>query len=235
MIQQTIQVSLTAVWVLFAGPIAGAITPQWWYGLGAALAGVQFIVSFFFLPETKYHRPLSSYQENAESTDEQGINICTERPPLDFETFAPRTWKSDMRLWVGEPEWKWGWQVFYQAFELVLYPNVFWALFLNGLVLGCNIAIGTTYGTIVTSPPYNWPDSSASYVNCGQILTALAALPLLGHGSDALIRWFVDRRGGLHEPETRLIPLTLPIIVGVFTAVLYGQGAAHPEHCHWFV
>jgi hypothetical protein len=117
----------------------------------------------------------------------------------------------------------------------LFFPNVFWALCLNGLTIGVNIAIGTTYGTILTDPPYNWPSRSASYANCGQIVVTLVALPLLGTGSDALIRWLAQRNGGLHEPETRIIPLILPIIVGTFTAVLYGQGASHPENYHWFV
>jgi hypothetical protein len=106
---------------------------------------------------------------------------------------------------------------------------------LNGLTIGVNIAIGTTYGTIVTSPPYNWPQTSASYVNAGQIATSLVALPLLGHGSDKLITYVAKKRGGIHEPEIRIIPLIFPIIVGIFTAVLYGQGAAHPTQYHWFV
>lgn len=72
-------------------------------------------------------------------------------------------------------------------------------------------------------------------MNIGQIATAILALPLFGHGSDGLIRWFSRRRGGMHEPETRLLPLIFPMAVGVFTAVLYGQGAAHPEKYHWFV
>lgn len=72
-------------------------------------------------------------------------------------------------------------------------------------------------------------------MNVGQIIVALIALPLLGTGSDALIRWRAKRNGGLHEPETRIIPLILPVIIGAFTAVLYGQGAAHPEKYHWFV
>ncbi|KAK8062554.1 major facilitator superfamily domain-containing protein [Apiospora hydei] len=248
MIQQTIQVILTAIWTVFAGPIAGAITPQWWYGLGAILAGVQFLLAVFFVPETKYYRPMSSFQESTStdnnnkdnaaatpSSDDHGSSVmgaantmCTERPPLDYVNFAPRTWRSDMRLWVGDIEWRKGWEAFYQTFELVLYPNVFWALCINGLTLGVNVAIGTT-------PPYNFPQTSASYVNTGQIATALLALPLFGHGSDGLIRWFSRRRGGMHEPETRLVPLIFPMIVGVFTAVLYGQGAAHPERYHWFV
>lgn len=39
----------------------------------------------------------------------------------------------------------------------------------------------------------------------------------------------------MHEPEIRLLPLIFLVIVGVFTAVLCGQGAAHPQQYHWFV
>ncbi|RAO72960.1 uncharacterized protein BHQ10_008972 [Talaromyces amestolkiae] len=245
-VQLAFQAILTCIWVLFASPIAGAITPQWWYGLGAILSGVQLILTFFFLPETKYNRPLSSYQEgsstedssaeNPEGTsDKKEVPVYTSRPPLDYVNYKPRTWKSDLRLWIGSPDWAATWNVLRQTGELLLFPNVIWALLVNGLTLGTNVAIGTTYGTIITGAPYNWPNNSASYANIGQIVTALVALPLLGQGSDWLIKRMAKRNGGLHEPEVRLIPLIIPIIVGTFTAVLYGQGAAHPEKYHWFV
>ncbi|KAL4812255.1 major facilitator superfamily domain-containing protein [Aspergillus spinulosporus] len=237
--QQAIQVSLTAVWVLFAGEIANAITPQWWYGLGAALAGAQLVLAFFFLPETKYERSIASFQEGDSDVDgdaKVGVEgICTERPPLDFERYAARTWKSDMRLWVGKPDWVLVWDVLRQTFELLFFPNVFWALCLNGLTIGTNIAIGTTYATILQAPPYNWPNKSASYVNCGQIVVALLALPLLGHGSDWIAKHMARKNNGLHEPETRIISLIIPIVIGTFTAVLYGQAGQYPEKYHWFV
>ncbi|KAL4966903.1 major facilitator superfamily domain-containing protein [Aspergillus stella-maris] len=244
--QQAIQVSLTAVWVLFAGEIANAITPQWWYGLGAALAGAQLVLAFFFLPETKYERTLASFQEgesdNITDLDEHGVKgdgkrdgVCTERPPLDFQRYAPRTWKSDLRLWVGTPDWVKVWEVLRDTFSLLLFPNVFWALCLNGLTIGTNIAIGTTYANILHAPPYNWPNKSASYVNCGQIVVALLALPLLGHGSDWIAKYYAKRNNGLHEPETRIISLIFPIIVGTFTAANYGQAGQYPEQYHWFV
>ncbi|KAK5788661.1 hypothetical protein VI817_009619 [Penicillium citrinum] len=248
MVQQAIQVLLTTVWCLFASPIAAAITPQGWYLLAAGLAGLQFLVALVLLPETKYDRDLSAYQENVPSdtstevidVDKDApvkpkVTLCKEKPPLDYVNFAPRTWKSDMRLWIGKPEWHKAIEVLKQTVKLLFFPNVLWALCLNGLTIGVNIAIATTYGTILTGAPYLWPDSSTSYVNCGQIVVALAALPMLGTGSDALIRWRARRNGGMHEPETRLVPLIFPIIVGVFTAAIYGQGAAHPDKYHWFV
>ncbi|KAJ5633503.1 hypothetical protein N7528_001345 [Penicillium herquei] len=247
MLQQAIQVSLTTVWVLFASPIAGAITPEGWYALGAGLAGLEFFVAIFLLPETKYTRELNAFQESgsddsltnqvdleADQPVKSTVMVCKEKPPLDFVNYEARTWRSDMRLWIGTPEWHKAAIVLQQTFELLLFPNVFWALCLNGLTIGVNIAIGTTYGDILTGSPYNWPDSSTSYVNCGQIVVAIIGLPLLGHGSDALCRWRARRNGGMHEPETRIILLFFPIIVGTFTAVLYGQGAAHPFHYHWF-
>jgi len=190
MIQQTVQVILSCIWVLLASPIAGKITPEGWYYLGAGLSGVQLILSIFFLPETKYKRPLEAYQENTDSksssSDPEGTNkgpapfskhASTERSPLDFINYAPRTLRSDMRLWVGKPQWS---------------PNI------------------------------------------GQIVTAVAALPLLGYGSDMIIKYMAKRNNGIHEPESRLIPLIIPIVIGTFTAVLYGQAAQHPENYQWF-
>lgn len=139
MVQQSIQTIATAVFVLFAGPIAGAITPEWWYGLGTCLAGLCFILAVFFVPETKYDRPASSFQEaesddTATSEDGKTLTVCTERPELDFVNFEPRTWKSDLRLWIGKPEWN-------KLSEILLVsisfsPRYMWLTMINSKPLG---------------------------------------------------------------------------------------------------
>lgn len=101
MIQQTVQVVISATWTLCASPIAEAVSPSWWYGLAAAISVVQFLMAVFFLPESKYHRG----HESATDARSQRPEACTQRPPLDFVKFKARTWKSDMRLWVDKPEW----------------------------------------------------------------------------------------------------------------------------------
>lgn len=81
----------------------------------------------------------------------------------DYENYAARTLKSDLRLWVGKPDWIKVLSVLrvsrqpilalygfspngvQQTFELLLFPNVLWALLINGLTIGVNIAISTTY------------------------------------------------------------------------------------------
>jgi hypothetical protein len=136
MVQQTIQTIATAVLVLFASPIAGAITPEWWYGLGACLSGVSLVMAFVFVPETKYFRPLSSFQDNV-STEGLGedpdkhatmdsLTVVTDRPALDFVTYEARTWRSDLRLWVGSPEWRKGMETFIVSSVVLspaLHPN----------------------------------------------------------------------------------------------------------------
>jgi len=104
MVQQTVQVLLTTIFTLFASPIAAAITPQWWYGLGACLAAAQFIGALFLLPETKYKRSMGAYQEGGSE-----VELSTVRPALDNVNYAPRTFRSDMRLWVQAPEWTAAW------------------------------------------------------------------------------------------------------------------------------
>lgn len=180
MIQQTIQTIVVAIFVLFANPIAAAIGTAWWYGLGCILCGLCFIVVLFFLPETKYYRPQAAYQESAASNSgsgneaaDNGYQLQTERPPLDFENFEARTFKSDMRLWIGKPEWNKAWVVFRDAWTMLFFPNVFWAMLVNGITLGASVALSMTYSRIVESPAYNWPASSASYSNAGQIVTSL--------------------------------------------------------------
>ena len=116
----------------------------------------------------------------------------------------------------------------------MLFPNVFWGFCLNGLTLGTNIAIGTTYGSILSAPPYSWPQNSVSYINIGQIIVSLACLALLGNASDWIIKWRARRNGGVHEPEARLWTLIIPVCVGVLAAVIYGQAASHPENYQWF-
>ncbi|KAK4899961.1 hypothetical protein LTR27_002723 [Elasticomyces elasticus] len=240
--QAAMQLSITAVYCLFASPIAGAIGPGNWYILGVGLGAGVLLLSIVWVPETRYTRALAAYGQEVESvTPEEGKPKeepkpmrVSERPALDFVTYPARTLRSDLRLFVGKPDWSEGLYALRNTFQVLLFPNVFWAFCLNGLTLGVNIALGTTYGTVLSSPPYNWSQNSVSYINAGQIVVSVIALPLLGNGSDWLIRWRARRNDGVHEPEVRLIPLVLPIILGVASAVLYGQAAAHPERFHWF-
>ena len=94
--------------------------------------------------------------------------------------------------------------------------------------------MATTYGNILSAPPYSWAQENISFAMSGQIVVSLVALPALGWGSDWLVKFLARRNGGVHQPQYRLVPLVFPTIVGVLAAILYGQAAAHPDRLHWF-
>lgn len=98
---------------------------------------------------------------------------------------------------------------------------------------GINIAMGTTYGTILEAVPYSWDPSVVSLAMTGQIVVAIVAIPTLGNASDRIVKFFARRHRGVHEPEYRLVPLVFPIVVGIISSVIYGQAAQHPYvRCH---
>lgn len=94
--------------------------------------------------------------------------------------------------------------------------------------------MSTTYANILQAPPYSWASKYVSFATAGQILVSLIGLPILGAGSDRLVRYLARRNGGVHQPQYRLVPLIFPIMVGTLSAILYGQAASHPYKLHWF-
>lgn len=112
--QSAMQISITAVYTMFASPIAGAIGPGNWYILGTGLAMVVFVLSIFFVPESRYPRTLAAYGQEPEdekmgTATADGTTLrpmrISERPALDFSKYPARTLWSDMRLFVGKPDW----------------------------------------------------------------------------------------------------------------------------------
>lgn len=144
MVQSAVQTTLSAVYILFASPIASAIGPQNWYHLGAGLCLVTLLLSIIWVPESRYDRSLAAYGQFAVEEGGEGDGSrathplptrMSERPALDTTMYASRTIWSDMRLFVRKPEWKEGLYGLINTFEVMLFPNVFWAFCLNGLTM----------------------------------------------------------------------------------------------------
>lgn len=105
----------------------------------------------------------------------------------------------------------------------------------NGLAIANIVTISITYGAILTSPPYSWPTSSVSLSSLGDILLALFALGIFGYGSDHLVKWKAKKNDSVHEPESRLLLLWIPVVLGILSAILYGEAAAKNGQYHWSI
>lgn len=136
---------MTSILTLLTSYIAAAIGIGGWYGLGAGLAGLVFVGGIFFVPETKYDRPLAAYQGQTTSVfaasrgiGDDGVSPVatghlarriptTEARHLDVVSYRPRTLASDMRLFVNEPDWEEGLRTVRRMFTVMLFPDILWA------------------------------------------------------------------------------------------------------------
>jgi MFS family permease len=244
----SIQTVISGTLIILTSYIAATIGWRAWYYLFAGLSGCVLILAIFFVPETKYVRPLTAYKgttiehgnpsslvpssdpENAKQSD-RVITVNDERI-LDTVNYFPRTLKSNLQIFVNKPDWSEAIHCLKHMLQLFFFPNVFWVFSMNGIFLGVNIAMGLTYGNIL-SGPFHWADKYISVAMAGQIVVAFLCVPMLGYGSDFIVKFMARRNGGVHEPEHRLLTLIVPLLLGIMFVVIYGQAATFPERYHW--
>ncbi|GIZ44595.1 hypothetical protein CKM354_000778900 [Cercospora kikuchii] len=219
---------------------------RWWYGFFAIWNGLVFLFVIVFGTEPLYKRPdeaatgevhLSVDAQGEYHTDEEGstiVRVTTKHGVvLDPVRYGPRTWKYDLKPWSKLGEWR---DVVTFLKDVVVgccHPLLFWLLLLNGAFLGIYVFQATTFAPILIPPPYHIPFTSLGYIQGAQVFVCLIALPILGYGSDALVKWMSRRNNGLFKPEYRLPTLAIPAIAGVASAIIFGYAAASPAQWHW--
>lgn len=210
---------------------------KWWYGLFTIMNGVILIFAVIFVSETSYsgrkdkdHSPRAQIEVENGKTDEHPLATTKFRPALDTTTYGPRTWKQDLRLLPREQKWSILPMFYKQVLQGLCVPSILWLLFLNGAWLGIYIFNAGTFAGILLAPPYQLSFQDLGSVQAGQIVVCLIFLPLLGYGSDLIIRFMSRRNNGKYKPEYRLIMIGIPSAVGLVCAIIYGQVGAHPNN-----
>ncbi|GME50715.1 Major facilitator superfamily [Neofusicoccum parvum] len=233
--------------VIASSYMAEALGWRSWYWMFSILAGISFILSCIFVPETYYERPLAAYKG-----DPSDLNTVTEEPSgemphpnygttdhdkrvVDSQHYTPRTWKSDMRVFAVDVKWAKMLTTLKQIVQVFWFPHVLWVALLNGFFQGADVSIQITYGKLLVSPPYSWANTSVSLIQLGQIFIAALCLPLLGWATDKTATWMARRRNGIHEPENRLVNLVFPLLFNLMLTALYGDCVQNPGKYHWML
>ncbi|KAK7437785.1 hypothetical protein CaCOL14_000490 [Colletotrichum acutatum] len=248
------EVLLNSSLVIASSYMADALGWRSWYWLFAGLSGLAMILTFFFVPETAYDRPIEAFM-GSHPTDRSNLlpavqntgpdpisrsrspgpkyATVDERPTADLEHFKERTFTSNLRIFVYKPTWSRCWLCLKQIGQVFLFPHVLWVAINNGLFQGIDVSIQMTYAEVLVKPPYNWANTSVSLIQLGQVLIALLCVPLIGWLSDYVIRSSARRNHGVHEPEKRLIAWILPMVTALILTVLYGYVLKNPVRYHW--
>ena len=118
---------------------------------------------------------------------------------VDPEKYGPRTWKHDLKLFHFKAEWKPLAEFYTQTAQGLILPNMMWLLLLNGAFLGVYVYQVSTFAQILQAPPYSFKSGYVGYVQMAQIIDCLLMLPILGYGSDFVVRVMSKLHKGVFE------------------------------------
>lgn len=229
-----IQSTGSAALIIATGYLVNSIGWRWWYGIFSIFSGLLLIVAFFLIPESRYTRPDDAYNGlvhvHNETTHETTLVRATtkNRPPLDFERHQARNLSYNLKIFHGPADWTKFTTCWKQMGQCILFPNILWVVLMNSAVLGIYVVSATEFAGILASPPYLYPYTSLGLVQGGQIVVSMLMIPVLGYGGDMLYKWMAGKRDGMVNSELRLIPITLPVVVTLISAVIFGQAGQDP-------
>ncbi|KAI5217144.1 hypothetical protein AUEXF2481DRAFT_100033 [Aureobasidium subglaciale EXF-2481] len=204
---------------------------RWWYGFFIIFNAVVLIVAIPLVTETLYIRPdqAASGGLTTDIADDGLTRITTTRGnTLRPDIHGHRTWRNDLKLFTKGSSWSTIPSFYLDFVKGLCHPLLFWILMLNGAYLGLYIFQASTFATILLSPPYSMTFNNLGYVQGAQILMCILFLPVLGYGSDFVIKTMSRRNNGAYKPEYRLFLLIIPTVATVICAIIYGQAAQYP-------
>lgn len=111
----------------------------------------------------------------------------------------------------------------FQPFEiLVQFPAVAFAALQYGWLVSMLSVVAVTQATIYPAPPYNFSSASVGLMSLPPAIGALLGSLLGGPLVDLFAVQIAKRRGGIHEPETRIWLFMIPGCGMIVGALMYG-------------
>ncbi|OQU99867.1 hypothetical protein CLAIMM_05440 [Cladophialophora immunda] len=244
----------------FAPVISGFINDgqgwQWVLYWCAIFNGGAFVILFFFMEETNYHRkpllatePDENLSEAVSTNDDSipGAATDPEKTPVtvkstrDLESSQVNSQSHEKKSFLQRMSLlrKEDLQKKNQLKGMILRPLIFLTfpvIFFSGFMYGAivcyfNVLNGTA-SIILSAPPYNFSSSMVglSYVSC--LIGVLAGAYFSGPIGDRFILWKARRNHGVMEPEHRLWLYCALLILIPGGLLIWGLGADHGVH--WF-
>ncbi|KEF58952.1 uncharacterized protein A1O9_03795 [Exophiala aquamarina CBS 119918] len=231
-----------------AAPIAGAImeASNWrvvMHAMGGAFV-LQLILTFFFMPESAYHRTgtlnidtgkhnveteKSVAADHMENTNEKR---ATSTPTAVDSAVEPKmSFAREMMPYSGYVNHISLLSTTIRPFVLLASPAVLWATLLFTTCISWLVAISITLSQIFSAPPYNFSVASVGATNVSSFVASIIGTAIAGPAVDGIVKRMSKRNHGVFEPEFRL-----PIMVTylLFTATgFFGWGQAAYAQDPW--
>lgn len=245
-------------WTLFnipftSGIVAGFISGRYgWYWIqfiAAIIAGVCYIILFFFMEETMFYRDPALELDNVDSLPERVKSHESKKGEVDVQidkvsslelshgseniTYKKKTFAQKLKFWgAKDPRQKnVFWQSIWVPFYLIRYPSVLFAGFTVGAVLSWFNVVNATIASVLAAPPYSFSSDMVGVFFVSPAIGITIGSYFSGKVVDNLTVKMARKGKGFREPEYRLWLSVIPMVIHPFGCFLYGIGAV--KGVHW--
>ncbi|RSL74484.1 hypothetical protein CEP51_011556 [Fusarium floridanum] len=226
----------------FLGPVAGGYIVsgmgwRWIFWWAAIFIGTTFIAAFFLAEETSYvpnltAHPLRHVQgtTSPDHDEEKKADIDAADVTCAGSVAPPRNLRKPLRQRLAlvsknEVNIK---AHFYQPFAvLVRIPAVMYVTLTFGSLLAWYSAMFSVAASTLPLPPYNFTAVQVGLFFLAPFVGAVIATPLTGPLSDWMIIRLAKRNNGIYEPEMRLYPAFVGMILAIAGVLMFGMGIVH--------
>ncbi|KAK3900582.1 major facilitator superfamily domain-containing protein [Staphylotrichum tortipilum] len=228
----TICLCFGATGPLYAGyMLAGGYSWRLFFYVEFAFGCALFILAFFVVEETLYHRAPqadsaseisgSQHEEKDKSSDVVAAAAVTPR----------KTFLQTLKFWGAYDKDTQFFMMIARSFTYFFVPHVFWVITTYGIYIGLGaLAFNYTFPLKITAPPYNWSETSSGLIAVASFLGYLFAIPFMT-SSDRLAAHLTRKNGGIREAEMRLGVMLPVMLLSPAGLILYGFAAE--KNLHW--
>lgn len=235
---------------VIVGKITNDIGWQWSFYLVAIFAGVLLPFIFCFCPETTFPRPDSPTTTNYElsastvsrrSPESSNPNSLDTKPlppsfnPTNASPVPPKaTFMQSLAPFNGRKTSESFVKLLVRPLPLLFHPAVFWAMLIQGTLIGWTVMIGVVLAALFLAPPLWFTEVQTGYMYAGPFIGALLGFALSGFLADWSTKIMIRRNKGIYEPEFRIVLVLAQLVSGCVGLYGFGFAADNVQRFGWF-
>ncbi|KAF2661911.1 serine/threonine kinase 16 [Lophiostoma macrostomum CBS 122681] len=222
---------------------------NWTYGICACFYGLFIVLILFWVPETVYKRDPAynldlgttdhteeildgkhAIDEDAKDSASKTEEVFRSAPIYTGADEKPWTFWEELRPFRGVESDENLLAVIFRPFGMLLFPQVLYGFITYGLSTSWLVVMISVLAQLFTVPPYNFSVSSVGLISIAPLVASLLGF-MAGPINDWTVKKLARWNKGIYEPEFRLAPNILTLILGI--AGFFGFGACLQAQTAW--
>ena len=190
---------------IIAGPIVTNIGWKWLFHILVIFEAAQFILMFFFSPETTYRREeaynidqtvVQDLEKLAAKEHERLVQI-SEPNNAEFRVPAKTPYLATLKPWSGIHSKDNLFKLITAPFFTVFNIGALYTIFASGILVSWYVAVSYILAQEFSPPPYLFTAAQVGYLSTGPFVGGLLASMFMAMITDPLIRYCSKRNNGI--------------------------------------